>query len=337
MKYPFPKVELHCHLDGSINPELAYEYANKLNLIEPIDYESFKKQLIVDKDVADLHHYLACFALPIRLLQTKEALFDFTYDLVQRLDKEGLAYAEIRFAPAQHLQLGLSLEEVVEAVLSGVNKAKQDGLSIRIGIICCMMIDPTYHNDSLNMQVVELTKQYLGKGVVGLDLAGGEGLVDMNYYAPFFDRARQLNVPFTIHAGEACGADNVCKALKFKPRRIGHGGNSIHDEDVVKQLIENNITLELCPTSNIHCKNQPSYEQHPLKSLYLQGVRTTINCDNRTLSDITLDDEYDHCIHDMGLSQNDVVKMNIYAMQAALLDDESFKTDVINKLETYLK
>ena len=337
MRYHFPKAELHLHLDGSINPKLDYTLAKQLDLIQPNeDYPSFAHRMIVPQDVRDLSAYLSCFDLPLALLQHRQAIVECTYDLIKRLNEEGIAYAEVRFAPQYHLQKGLSQQDALDAVLEGVEKAKAERLPIQIGIICCMMIDPLQNNDALNWTTLDLVHHYLDKGVVAVDLAGAEGTVAMDHYRPFFEKAKSLHIPYTIHAGEAGGADHVRKAIEMGAKRIGHGGNCIHDPSVVELVKTNDVTLEMCPTSNVHCKNQPSYSDHPLKPLYQQGVKVTVSCDNRTLSDITLMDEYDHLIDDMGLSLSDIIQMNIYAFESAFGLTTSQKQDYIAQLRPLL-
>ncbi len=337
MHYQFPKAELHLHLDGSINPKLAYTLAKQLDLIQPQeDYAAFSHRMIVPEDVPDLATYLACFDLPLALLQHRKAIEECTYDLIKRLCDEGIVYAEIRFAPQYHLQKGLNQKDALEAVLEGVDKAKAEGLPIQIGIICCMMIDPVNDNDALNWTTLDLAYHYLDKGVVAIDLAGAEGAVPMDHYRPFFEKARSLNIPYTIHAGEAGGPDHVKSAIKMGAKRIGHGGNCIHDPSIVEMVRTNDVTLEMCPTSNVHCKNQPSYPNHPLKPLYQHGIKVTVSCDNRTLSDITLLDEYDHLIEDMGLTIKDIIQMNINAFNAAFGLTSSQKRYYIDQLNTLL-
>ena len=335
MRYNFPKAELHLHLDGSISPTLAYDLAKPLGLIQPQeDFQSFCKRMIVPEDVRDLASYLSCFDLPLALLQHKEAIIECTYDLIKRLCDEGIVYAEIRFAPQYHLQKGLSQQDALDAVLEGVAKAKD--LPIKIGIIVCMMINPTVDNDALNWTTLDLAHHYLHKGVVALDLAGAETSVKMEHYRPFFEKAKSIGLPYTIHAGEAGGSDHVKEAIMMGTKRVGHGGNCIHDPNVVEMVLTNQVTLEMCPTSNVHCKNQPSYPQHPLKPLYEKGVLVTVSCDNRTLSDITLLDEYDHIIKDMGLSEHDLIQMNINAFNAAFGLTKQEKQHYIDQLNALL-
>lgn len=159
-------------------------------------------------------------------------------------------------------------------------------------------------------------------GVVGLDLAGAEGIVPLRNFRPIFDLARELDVPYTCHAGDSQGPDTVKDALGFGARRIGHGHHVYDAPELWPQLMENGVTLEICPTSNIQCRTQPSYAEHPAKKLFDAGVRVTISTDNMTLAATDLDGEYTHCVEEMGFSEKDLVQMNIYAAEAAFLPEE---------------
>lgn len=333
----FPKIDLHLHLDGSLDPLLAYQLARKKGLKEgQMDFAEFKQKMIAPPHCKDLADYLACFDLPIRILQDEEALANSAYDLIGRLAQQGVEYAEIRFAPQNHTGKGMSMEDSVLAVLRGADLAMEAHPEIEVGIILCMMIlGDTSNNDKENMETVRLVKKYLGRGVVCLDLAGAEGMTPMRDYKKYFDYANELGVPFVIHAGECGPAEHVSMAMDFGAKRIGHGGHCTWDEKVLNRVIAEKIPLEMCVTSNIQCKNQPSYSAHVLKELYTKGAITTINTDNMTLSNITLQDEYDHIMKELGLSEKDIIRMNINSVQASFAGIEK-KAELLKKLHCCL-
>lgn len=320
----YPKVDLHLHLDGSCDPHLSYELAKEYQMEEAnCSEEEFAKKMIVDKNVKHLHDYLKCFDLPVKLLQDYKALKKCTRNLVNRIASQGVEYAEIRFAPQLHTKNFLTMEDSVRAVLDGVREGMADNASIEVNIILCMMImDSIEKNHKENHETVLLAKKYLNNGVAAIDLAGPEGLTDLEEYRPYFELAKSLSVPFTIHAGESGPAENVAKAIELGAKRIGHGGHCLENEEIMQSVIANNVTLEMCPTSNIQCKNQPSYEKHALKDLYRAGVKTTINTDNMTLSSVTLEDEYEHVINEMALKETDIIQMNLNAIQASYASNE---------------
>ena len=185
-----------------------------------------------------------------------------------------------------------------------------------------MCIGPETVNMQENLQTVRLTRQYLGSGVVGMDLAGAEGIVPLRNFHPIFDLARELALPFTCHAGDSQGPDTVRDALDFGAKRIGHGHHIFDDPVLWPRAIEAGVTLEICPTSNIQCKTQPSYALHPAKKLLDAGLRVCISTDNMTLAAVTLEDEYRHCIADMGFTPDDLQTMAHFALDAAFLPEQ---------------
>lgn len=314
-----PKIDLHLHVDGSMSVALAYQLAKERRLPEgEWDLERFEQEMVVPERIHDLWEYLHCFRLPIVLLQDADALYRTTVELIKRLYAQGLVYAEIRFAPQHHTKQGLTQREAVEAVLRGMKDALRECPGFLTQLILCMMVSgPSSENRQQNEETVYLAKELLGHGVCAVDLAGAEGLNPMEEYEPLFQLASSLGLPFTVHAGESGPAHHVELALKWGAKRIGHGGHVWPNQALVQQLIDRQVTLEMCVTSNIQCKNQPSFEQHALKPLYQAGVRTTINTDNMTLSNITLDQEYERIIQTMGLSEADIKTMIGYAADAS--------------------
>lgn len=334
MSYPFGKIDLHLHLDGSMLPETAWEIAKKKGIEMPADtLEEFRHFLVVSADCRSVNDYLARFEMPLQLLQDKETLSRVTYELIELLERQGLIYAEIRFAPQLHTREGLSQKDAICAVLEGKEKADKAFSKIKTGILLCTMcVGDNKVNEAANMETVELTKEFLDKGVVGLDLAGAEGIVPLKNFAPIFDRARELQIPFTCHAGDSQGPDTVADALDLGATRIGHGHHIFDDKTLCGRAIKDNVTLEICPTSNIQCQTQPSYEKHPAKQLLDMGLRVTINTDNMILSGIDLDREYDHCIKEMGFTEKDIVKMLHNSADAAFVTEE-VRNELHKKIE----
>ncbi len=327
------KIDLHCHLDGSMDLECSYELAKERNLIDDsVSFEKFITLMTVPSENPSLEEYLKCFDLPIAILQDEDAIYKTTLTLIRNLEAQGLIYVELRFAPQHHTKKGMSQEEVVLATL----KARQDALNlyprIKVNFILCMMtIGPEEINHNENLETVLLTKKYLGKGVVALDIAGAEGISPLIGYKPLFDKAIELIVPYTIHAGESGPASNVETAILLGAKRIGHGGHCSLDPLVKQLVIDNEIPLEICPTSNLHCRNQPSYENHAIVELYRAGAKVTINTDNMTLSHVTLDDEIKHAIKDMHFQIDDILMITKNAIDAAFISDQE-KQELIQLL-----
>ncbi len=333
IRYAFPKIDLHLHLDGSVLPETAWELAKERNVALPADnLADFRTFIVVTADCRSVNEYLKRFEMPLSILQDAPALTRVSRELVELLAAQGVAYAEIRFAPQLHLRETLTMRGAVEAVLAGVNEGMARCPSVRIGVLlCAMSIGRAERNESLNLDTVLLAKAFLGKGVVGCDLAGAEGIVPLERFAPIFRLAKEQGVPFTCHAGDSQGPETVKAALDFGAKRIGHGHHIILDRSLCARAVRDGVTLEICPTSNIQCETQPSYAAHPLKRLIDMGVSCTINTDNMILSDIDLESEYDHCLFEMGFTKQDLIRCNINSVRASFMPEED-KIELIERL-----
>ena len=332
-KYGFPKIDLHLHLDGSMLPESAWEMAAERGIALPADtLEEFRRFIVVTADCRSVNEYLKRFEMPLQILQDRASLERTAYELVRLLAGQGLRYAEIRFAPQLHLRKDLTQRDAVEAVLAGVKRGMRECPTIDIGVILCAMCIGDYRlNMEQNLQTVREAARALNEDVVAIDLAGAEGLTPLSDFAPVFDLAKELGVPFTCHAGDSQGPETVRDALNFGTKRIGHGHHIFEDRELCARAIRDGVTLEVCPTSNIQCSTRPSYEEHPLKKLMDMGVSCTINTDNMILSDIDLEKEYDRCVGQMGLTVQDIIRCNINSVRASFMAPEK-KLKLIEEL-----
>lgn len=318
-------IDLHLHLDGSLDVSTVRQLAMIQDIDIPLYDEILTKELTVSPDCHDLNEYLEKFQFPLSLLQTPEALKLAAFQLKEKLQEQGLIYAEIRFAPLLHRQKGMSIEEVVDAVCSGWKYS-----DFKAGMILCC-----YRGDDLedNLETVRVARKYLGKGVVAIDLAGAEALFPNEMYEEVFKLARELGVPFTIHSGEASGPKSVWKALQFGTKRIGHGVRSTEDPELMKKLAEEGITLELCPTSNLHTCIYSDIKQFPLRKLLDNNIRVTVNTDNMTVSGTTVRDEFNKLIEAFDLKDEEVKQLLINSAEAAFLpqqEREELKRAVIS-------
>ena len=317
----YKKVDLHLHFDGSLLIEWAWETAQKeLGLS---DKEAFIKSMQVDQDCHSLYDYLARFDMALKLLQSENNLYEAMKALIFELDKQGLLYAEIRFAPQQHIKQGLSQKQVVDTLC----RAREDALKkcghLHVNFILCMMIlgeESLTHE--LNEETLYLAKEYQHKGVVAVDLAGAEGMAPMEDFRGLFSKAQELGLIYTIHAGESYGPVNIEKALSFGALRIGHGTSAIKDEKVMALLKEKRIPLEVCVTSNIHSEAIAVYEDHPIKEYMKRGIPVCICTDNMTISDTNLDKEYDVLLQKLGFSIDDLLVCNQNALKHSFASEK---------------
>lgn len=310
------KIELHIHLDGSVQIGTIKKLTNEKE-------EVIKSKMMVDFDCRDLTKYLEKFNYPIEFLQTKENLKIISKGVADYLESQNVIYAEIRFAPMKHTEKGLNYDEIIESVIEGLNENK----NVKTKLILCMMRGAKYED---NEQTLLACYKYLKKGVCALDLAGDENNYPIDEYLPLFKKANELKIPFTIHAGEQGNTSEIYKAINIGARRIGHGIASLKDNDLLKIIKEKNIILEICPRSNIQTNPTIKYETHPIKELYNLGVKTTINTDNPTISNITLNEEYENLLK-VGFSINDLKIMNSYSLESAFLN-ENEKEELKNLL-----
>ena len=318
-----PKVELHLHLDCSLSYQLVKTLKPQTSI------EAYRESFIAPPKCPDLADYIKRAISAIELMQTKENLTLAVLDLFDQLQQDNIIYAEIRFAPLEHLKQGLRPEEVVTAV----NKAVEQSINstgIQAGIILCTL---RHYSSAKSMRTVELVKKFEGTRVVGFDIASDEAGFPIDNHVEAFQYASQHSLNCTAHAGEACGAPSVWETLEhFRPSRIGHGVRSVEDKDLLKFLIKKNIHLEVCPTSNVQTNVFQEIKDHNINSLYDSGVSLSVNTDCRTISDVTLSAEYQKLQDVFGWTKEQFYRCNREAVAHAFTA-ETVKTELLQKLE----
>jgi len=302
------KVELHLHLDGSVEIDTIASITNE-------SVESLKNEMIAEDKCENLSDYLTRFNIPIECMQTKESLILISKQLVDYLENQNVIYAEIRFAPMFHTEKGLSYEEIVEAVLQGLNSNK----NVKTNLILCMMRGMAKEN---NLKTIEVAHKYLNRGVCAIDLAGDENKYSLGKYIDLFEIVKEKSIPFTIHSGENGSYKEIELALEIGAKRIGHGIHAYESELIQDKLKEQNVLLEICPTSNVQTNSIDLYENHPIYDFYKKGLKICINTDNKTVSNITLNDEYIKLYNTFNFSIEDFKIMNINAIEGSFLSEE---------------
>lgn len=324
------KVDLHCHLDGSLPISSIMKLALADESEDLFGQSDDGLSLVAPKDCKSLEEYLRCFELPKKLLQTPEAMGIAGHDLAQRLESSGLKYAEIRFAPQLH---SVNIPEpskfkhevkIIESLLEGI-KNGIEGSSIKINVILCMMRNLPEGKDGYmaNWRTILLAKMFLGDGVVGLDLAGAEARDATSEFERLFSFAKEANIPFTIHAGEA-GSDewrleSIRNAILFGAKRIGHGVALCKSKELRDLVRDSGIVVECCPSSNLQTKAViGGIENHPIKLFLDEGIKVTVNTDNMTVSDTTIDKEYE-LLRTIGITDSDILTMQRNAIEGAFI------------------
>ncbi|WP_343348799.1 adenosine deaminase [Terrisporobacter petrolearius] len=318
-----PKIELHCHLDGSVRPQTIIDIAKEEN-IEILSHElsEIENMVKVPFNCDSLVEYLKRFDLPNRVMQSKESLRRITFELLEDASSENLKYMEIRFSPLLHTLNGLSVSEVIESIIDGMKEAEEKypiKANLILGCMRTMTLDDAIY-------VVEKGKEFLNKGVVAIDLCGAENEGFAVEFKEAIDLARSFGYRVTIHAGEAASGLNVLESVEIlKAERIGHG-IGIRDIKEAYEIVKNkNIVLEMCPTSNVQTKAVNSYEDHPFYKFYKDGLKVTLNTDNRTVSNINLTKEFNNVDSVFEISEEDYKNLYLISVDSTFADDNTKK------------
>jgi adenosine deaminase len=311
-----PKPELHVHLDGSVRPATLVELAADQNVKLPTtDLAELTRYLHV-LDARNLMDYLARFEITLSVLQTPEALERVTYELVEDGAAEGVRYMEIRFSPILCTKRGMPLTEAVEAPLRGMRRAEQ-AFGVKTGLIICGIRNMS---PSTSMDLASLTVAFKGRGVVAFDLAGAEYNYPAKKHREAFYTVVNANVAATIHAGEAYGPESIAQALHYcHADRIGHGTRLFEDPDLERYVNDRRVPLEICVTCNVQTHAVPSFEEHPVRRYFDQGLVVCLNTDNRLMSDTTVTDEYWLAHTRLGFSRAEIERMLLYGFESAFL------------------
>jgi adenosine deaminase len=324
-----PKIELHCHLDGSLRPETIIDIARSEGISIPsFTIEEIKSELIAPLECQSLDEYLEKFSIPNLVMQSKANLRRITFELFEDAARENVKYMEVRFAPLLHKAGGLEVDEIIESVIEGMNEAKNH-YDIKGNIILSCM--RTMSAESA-FEVVKKGKKFLGKGVVAIDLCASEEEGFCGRFVEPISLAREYGFRVTIHAGETGIGKNVLEAVELLgAERIGHGvfiKECVEAYNIVK---EKQIVLEMCPTSNVQTKAVDNFGEHPIFNFHQDGIKVTVNTDNRTVSDTTMVNECEIIFTEFNLSANDYKNIYNTSVEACFADAETKE-----KLKKYL-
>lgn len=318
-----PKIELHCHLDGSLRPSTVMELALINNIELPShDLNELKNYLTVPDNCPSLDDYLKRFDLPIAVLQWEDTLERGAFELMEDAANDGVKYIEIRFAPLFHTKKGLSIEKVVQSVIRGMRIAEKL-FDIKGNIILSFL---KFMPAETIYDVVDKCQPYIGKGVVAVDLAGGEDEHFAHGFVEAMSYAKSLGYHVTIHAGETGFGVNVLESIEMLgAERIGHGVNIRDHKEAYDKVKTLNITLEMCPTSNVQTKAVGHISDHPAHDFLKDGLPVTISTDNRTVSNTSMTEEFERCSRALNFSQELYKEIYLNSVEAAFASDETKK------------
>ncbi len=327
-----PKALLHDHLDGGLRPGTVVELAEQFGYdgLPTTDVEELANWFRTQAHSGSLVRYLEPFAHTVGVMQTPEALYRVAREAVEDLSADNVVYAEIRFAPELHIDRGLSLDQVTEAVLAGfVDGEKAAEAEGRPIVVRCLVT--AMRHAARSREIAELAIRFRDKGVVGFDIAGAEAGYPPSRHLDAFECMRNNNARFTIHAGEAFGLPSIHEAIAFcGADRLGHGVRIVDDIDVhsdddatlgrlASLLRDKRIPLELCPSSNVQTGAVPSIAEHPFALLARLRFRVTVNTDNRLMSDTTMSQEMLRLVEAFGYGWSDLERFTINAMKSAFV------------------
>jgi len=323
-----PKVLLHDHLDGGLRPQTLIELAseinyNKLPTQDPVELAIWFHQ---GANKGNLVEFLQGFEHTTAVMQTKESLERVAYEMMEDMKADGVCYVETRFAPVFHTAKGLYYEDVVTAVLDGLERGKRD-FGVGYGLIICGM-----RNMKNTLEIAELAVNFRSKGVVGFDLAGEEGGYPPKKHIEAFQFIQRANFNITIHAGEAFGKESIWQAIQWcGAHRIGHAtrliedftldkeGNVVGFGELAQYILDKRIPLEICLQSNVHTGAIDKIENHPFGMLFKEKFRVTINTDDRLMSNTSMTKEFLIAIEKFNLTLDDIEKITINSMKSSFI------------------
>lgn len=333
----FPKIDLHCHLDGSLRLETIMDLAEIQDVKLPYDSLEKMKKYFHCENATSLEDYLKRFDVTLLVMQDEASLERVTYELCEDAAKENIRWLEIRYSPILHTQKRMCTVDNIEAVIRGMRRAERD-FGILGGVIICGMrsFDP-----KISIELAELAVAYKNRGVVGFDLAGPEE----NYPAKDHEEAFRLvlknNINITIHAGEAYGAESIHQAVHYcGAHRIGHGTRLSEDGDLMNYINDHRICLEICLTSNLQTKSVASLQEHPFKFYRDYGLRLSLNTDNRLMSNTTVTDELYKAYEAFDLSLDDIKTIIIDGFKSAFIHHRERKVlvqEVAKELDRFIR
>ena len=303
-----PKIDLHCHLDGSLVLQSMGEILGR---------EVRKEEIQVSDNCTSLAEYLQKFDIPISCIQTEAGLKKSAKDFLLELQKDNIKYVEARFAPFFSCGEGLSYRQIMEAVLDGLNEGSKE-TGILYQVIACNM---RHLDEEVNIRMMRECREFLGEGLCAIDLAGDEAGMPNALFGNLFAEAKKLDYPYTIHAGECGSIQCILDAVEMGAKRIGHGIAMMGNAEVQKLLASKRIGVEMCPISNYQTKALQPGDIYPIREFAKAGVLAAINTDNRTVSNTSITKEMEFLNERFEISEEELYQCQMNAIDVAFCDD----------------
>lgn len=311
-----PKAELHNHLDGSLRAETLIDLARDSGVFLPSrDPETIRRYMLVD-DARNLEDYLQRFDITIAVLQNAAAIERVAYEMVEDAARDNVRYLEVRYCPHLSRRNGLTLEEVLQAELSGLTRGQRD-FGVRTAVINCSL---RHYDPALSLELAHVSVAFREAGVAAFDLAGGEAGRAAGLHGPAFDVALKGRLGITVHAGEAAGAESIADALdRCHAQRIGHGTRLYEDPGLRDYVRDRQIPIEINITSNLQTRAVSSAREHPVRHYFDEGLKVTLSTDGWLMCGTTLTDEYWLAHTALGFTRGEIDRMILNGFESAFL------------------
>ncbi|HBM16811.1 MAG TPA: adenosine deaminase [Lentisphaeria bacterium] len=331
-----PKVLLHDHLDGGIRAQTVIDLANEMNVLLPENSaQKLSQWFYAEIASKDFQRGLAIFAITCSVMQTEAALERVAYETISDAAKDNIIYIETRFCPHLHIQKGLTYKQVIDSVIRGLNRGRQE-FGVEYGVLLCGIRN---FKDEINLQIAQICFDYLGHGVIGYDFAGADIGFPLSNHPKTLSLLKYHHIPLTVYAGEAAGIDAIIEALDIGAMRIGHACTIFNNdnqsliEETLQRIKNEQVHIEINISSNIAIGSVVDFASHPVKKLFDRGINLALNTDDRLLLNNTLSGEYYTLTENYGLGLKDIMKMNNNAMQSSFAAKD-IKDAILRKLSS---
>jgi adenosine deaminase len=312
-----PKTELHCHLDGSLRPRTVLELAQQQNVTLPTtNLAKLTRLMQAGKRTRNLGDYLKIFDITLSVMQQKESLYRVAYELVEDCADENVRHLEVRYSPILHRKRRLSFEDIVDPVIAGLRDAGAK-YSVSTGVIICGIRSMP---PKTSVALAELAVAYRDRGVLAFDLAGQERDYPAKMHREAFEIVHKNHINSTVHAGEAFGPSSIAQALHYcGAHRIGHGTRLLEDDVLLRYVRDHRVPLEMCLSSNVQTRVSRTPAAHPFGQYFRQGLRVTLNTDNRLMSATTVSDEIALAARAFKLSPYEIKRIILNGFKSAFM------------------
>lgn len=311
-----PKVELHLHLEGAIPLETLFNFIQREGDPSINTIEDLQKNFIY----TDFEHFIDVWIWKNSYIREEKDFEAISYQVLRNLSSQNVKYVEAFYSPGDYQKQGLSPHRITEYLIKGKEKAYQD-----FGIQSELITD-IVRGDEVDtcMQRLEEVSPYLGKGVIGIGLGGNEHKYPADLYAPVYEEAKKRGFRLTAHAGEAAGAVSIWSAIKkLHVDRIGHGVRAFEDLRLLSFLRKYQIPLEMCVVSNVRTGVVQSYEVHPIRQYYKKGLLVTVNSDDPTMFNTSLNEEYAILAQNLKFSVHDLKRVSMNGITSSFMSDNN--------------